>query len=592
MQNPCRQCNAVFEISANDVKFYDEISPVFGGKKYLIPAPSLCPDCRMQRRNAWRNERKFYKRTCDLCKKTILAMYDSNARMPVYCLDCWWSDDWDAMQYGRDFDFSRSFFEQFDDLRNQVPHFSLSVLHSTMENSDYCNHAGFLKNCYLLFNSDTSEKCMYGKGINRCFDCIDCFKVYDCQACYEAINCNNCSFSTFLLDSYNCDSCHFSANLVGCRNCFGCVNLRNKEYYFFNEKLTREEYEKRVSEIRKKPLEHIQAKFLNFRAEQVAKWMQEKNTENCTGEYLVNSKNCFNCFDCEFLEESKYCTDLKKGDKVSFKNHDISYFGLGIDFSYECSVGGYNANHTVFCENVWQGNDIFYSQLCMQSSNNLFGCIGLKHASYSILNKKYSKEEYEKMVPRIISHMCKDVRAHGASAQASEIGSRGSQLSEAELTNKEWGEFFPVSMSPFGYNETTAFECYPLEKESVIKKGWKWKIEKEPDYSGVTKILPTDQLPSDIGLVTDDILQSCIRCAESGKLFKIQVMELAFYRKMNLPLPKFHPDIRHFRRLALRRPRKLYKRPCAKCQAEIQTSFAPGCAEKVFCEKCYLAEIY
>ena len=27
----------------------------------------------------------------------------------------------------------------------------------------------------------------------------------------------------------------------------------------------------------------------------------------------------------------------------------------------------------------------------------------------------------------------------------------------------EWGEFFPSSISPFGYNETVAMEYYPIK---------------------------------------------------------------------------------------------------------------------------------
>ena len=33
----------------------------------------------------------------------------------------------------------------------------------------------------------------------------------------------------------------------------------------------------------------------------------------------------------------------------------------------------------------------------------------------------------------------------------------------------EYGEFFPASMSPFGYNETVAHEYFPLSKEEITK---------------------------------------------------------------------------------------------------------------------------
>lgn len=559
----CPQCATAFEVSAADREFYKQVSPVFQGKKYLVPEPTLCPSCRMQRRMSWRNERKFYRRKCDLCQRSMLAMYAPEVPFPVYCSECWWSDKWDPLQYDREFDFSRSFFKQFDELQNEVPHFALAVLSSTMENSDFCNHAGYLKNCYLLVNSDESEQCLYGKGVNRCFDCVDCFKIYECQACYESSNCTNCSFSTFLTDSNNCSECHFSENLIGCKHCFGCVNLRNKEYYFYNQKLSPEEYQQKVAVELQKPYREIQAHFQEFRKQFPYKWMQEKNTEHCSGDYLVNCKDCTECYDCEFLENSQYCSDLKKGGKVSFGNQDISYFGMGIDNSYECSVGGYNANHTLFCENVWESADVYYSQVCTQSNHDLFGCVGLRHKQYCVFNRQYTKEEYETLAAKIIEHM--------------------------EQTG-EWGEFFPVSISPFGYNETTAIEYFPLSKSEARQKEMKWHEEKAPDFSDVTKKIPAEKLPQSIVQIPDDILNWAVECTESKRLFRIQKSELDFYRRMQLRIPEFHPDVRHAKRFALRNKRILQRRNCANCQQSIATTY-DGAVANVYCEKCYLAAL-
>jgi hypothetical protein len=69
----CKQCNSTFEITDKDIEFYDKISPSFpspdsiesGLKKFSIPTPTLCPDCRQQRRLSFRNLRNLYKRKCD-----------------------------------------------------------------------------------------------------------------------------------------------------------------------------------------------------------------------------------------------------------------------------------------------------------------------------------------------------------------------------------------------------------------------------------------------------------------------------------------------------------------------------------------------
>src|SRR3989339_1000927 len=97
MRKTCRQCQQNFEITDENLKFYEKVSPIFGGKKYLIPAPSLCPDCRQQKKLAWRNERNLYHRQCDLTGKNILSSASKDKKYPVYDREIWWSDKWNAL---------------------------------------------------------------------------------------------------------------------------------------------------------------------------------------------------------------------------------------------------------------------------------------------------------------------------------------------------------------------------------------------------------------------------------------------------------------------------------------------------------------
>ena len=85
----------------------------------------------------------------------------------VFENDYWYSDEWDPATYGRAFDFSRPFFEQFKELQDQVPHRALNVVKPTLQNSDYCNQVTAAKDCYLIFDSRFSEKCLYGKSMER-----------------------------------------------------------------------------------------------------------------------------------------------------------------------------------------------------------------------------------------------------------------------------------------------------------------------------------------------------------------------------------------------------------------------------------------
>ena len=144
-----------------------------------------------------------------------------------------------------------------------------------------------------------------------------------------------------------------------------------------------------------------------------------------------------------------------------------------------------------------------------------------------------------------------------------------------------------MEMSPFAYNETHAYEYYPLTKEEVLKFGCTWKDDQQKtQYQGEVAEASDEIVDTD-----DNIVSGILQCEVTEKNYRILKPELEFYRKMNLPIPRICPDQRHKRRMQLRNPRKLHQRNCDKCSAEIQTSFAPERPEQVYCEQCYLAVV-
>ncbi len=86
----CRACSIPFSITDRDMEFYAKVSPIFNGKKELIPPSTLCPECRQQRRLTFRNERNLYKRTCDLTRKDIISIYSPDKPYIVYESSAWW----------------------------------------------------------------------------------------------------------------------------------------------------------------------------------------------------------------------------------------------------------------------------------------------------------------------------------------------------------------------------------------------------------------------------------------------------------------------------------------------------------------------
>jgi len=559
MEKTCHQCSAGFQITDEDLAFYDKVSPVFNGKKEQIPAPTLCPDCRLQRRLSFRNERCLYYRTCSLTGKRIVSMHASDAVFPVYEVGEWLKDHWDPLSYGRDFDFNRSFFDQMKDLRDVIPHFSLFTDSVSNINSDFTNCIANAKNCYLSTNAAYVENCYYSRGILHSRDCCDCLRVDHCELCYECLDTHNCYRCLFLQDSDNCSDCSFSTGLRGCTSCFGCQGLVQKEYCAFNEQLTEAEWKERYGQLRlTRPVivESIR-KSEELRLKTPQRFASLVQCEDVTGDRCTQSKNCQEVFDSNTLEDCVYCTEISDGLKDS---RDCSVWGERSQLFYECQAAGTDGFHCLFCDQIWKNNrDLYYCIQCFPSTTDCFGCFSLHNHKYCILNKQYTKEEYEILVPKIIEHM---------------------------RSTNEWGEFFPVALSDFSYNQSIAHEFFPLTEAQTKERGWRWYPEP------VAAATNTNVLPDDIADVTDTLCDKTLSCQFSGKHYKVVKQELDFYRTMGVPVPMLCQEQRHKHRMALRRPRKLWDRTCMNCQKPIKTTYSPDRPEIVYCESCYLESVY
>ncbi|OGJ46308.1 hypothetical protein A2272_03445 [Candidatus Peregrinibacteria bacterium RIFOXYA12_FULL_33_12] len=579
----CLQCNSNFEIVSDDLKFYEKISPVFNDKKYLIPPPSLCPECRMQRRLAYRNDRSLFKSKSDFSGQPIISMYNPEYGCVVYDQKEWWSDKWDGLEYEKEFDFNKSFFEQFYELQKKVPRFN--VFNRDTENCDFVNYAPHCKNCYLIFGSWFNEDCLYGQTLNECKDCIDNLFLDRSQFCYENINCNNNYESFFCQNSDNLMNCYFCFDCKNCNNCIGCFNLRKKEYYILNEKVSKEEFESQKNKFSSyADLIDFKNKYYELIKNQaIHKALSGSNNENVTGDFIYNCKNAKHCFSAYRSQDIAYSSRVfEMKDSYDFEGGgkgELIYESMSNDFSY-------NSIACTTCENLTNSH---YCDLCF-NCENCFGCIGLKHKKYCVFNKQYTKEEYEKLVPKIIEAM--------KSPKSPLTRGLGHPLDKGGLGDCEWGEFFPISKSPFCYNETMANEYFPLSQEEAITKEYRWLKDKKETLN-VQKIIQANLLPDLTKDIPDDILNWAILPENlqmpcngiSTKPFKMTKSELNFYRKMNLPIPRRHPDQRHKDRMTLRNPRKLWTRNCMKCNIEVQTTYYPERPEIVHCEQCYLKEI-
>ncbi len=101
------------------------------------------------------------------------------------------------------------------------------------------------------------------------------------------------------------------------------------------------------------------------------------------------------------------------------------------------TLGTIEVSNVLFCLYIFHSRDMLYSEQCF-SCHDCFGCVGLRNQKYCVGNIPYSVAEYEKKCDEMIEHM---------------------------MASGEWGEFFPASISPFGYNESVANEYYPLAED-------------------------------------------------------------------------------------------------------------------------------
>jgi hypothetical protein len=558
-------------------------------KKIQVPAPTWCPDCRAQRRLAYYVDLlrpKLYKRKCDATGKDIISIYKEKTSFPVYHRDYWNSDVWDPLVYGKDYDFSKPFFQQFYELQLQVPRYHTYSINST--NSDYCAAITNSKDCYLSCGMENQNA--YFSAPLQSKEVCDSWIITKCELVYETVNSDSCYKVYFSEYANGCSDSAFLYDCTNCSNCFGCVGLKNKSFCIFNKQYSKEAYEKEISKYNLgsySGLQRAKQDFEAFKISQPHRFAYIFNSENCSGNNIRDSKNTVKSFDILAAEDSKYCA------VVAYKIHDCydSYDSSGSTLGYEnVATGGNTFNVQFSYLTVYDLRDIEYSDSC-KNSDNLFGCVGLRKKSYCILNKQYTKEEYETLLPKIKQHM-KDM------PYTDRLGRTYS-----------YGEFFPSELALTSYDQNVAQEYWPLKKDDILARGFAYQPEPENE---LLTTLAAKNLPDNIKEVEDGIVKENIE-DENGHKFRYIKKEIELYRKMNIALPRFCPMCRFSARRRKQLPMKLWTRACScigstsgnnqyknaqqhfhgtsKCPNTFETAFAPDRPEIVYCKQCFEKEL-
>lgn len=604
----CKWTWESFPIFQSDVDMINKLSPTIDWKKIQIPLPTLSPKARQIRRLLFRNEWNFYKSRSSKTWEPMISLYSPENEAKIFDQKEWWQEDWDPMDYWFFPDYEKSINSQLFNLRNQIPRLNLVTVDNT--NSDYTTWTWYCKNCYLINSSENSENCYYWKLFQSCSNCTDCSYVYDSEKLYECLNVKKGFKSIYLHNSNNCSSCYYSDDLIGCDHCIFSSWLRNSSYFFENEKLSKEEWLEKAKEFlyTRKNIDKALLKFSKLLENRKLKYASVTWCENSYWDTLIEDKNCYFCYDVNNSEDCRY---VNIWVEVKY-NMDCNNMYLKPERSYEVlwTIWTYNV---LFSTYIFNSSDVFYSQDC-HDCKNLFGCIWLRNKEYCIFNKQYTKEEWGKIVLKVIDKM----------------SPLNPPISKEWERNWEWGEYFDVKLTAFPYNDSLAMEYFPVKeviyiknneilKREIINQKWEWTVfvlEPEKDLSKAkldlgwvekvdilwkTKekeiwipeniyLIETKDLKESILEEDESIFKKAIKCSKSWRLYRITGQEFDFYKKMNLPLPNRHPNVRYFERLAMKPSRNLYLNTCIKCDKQVLSVFDKS--KKVYCEKCYNKEVY
>ena len=543
----CTDCKNGFIIDSSDLILYEKVG---------IERSILCYFCRVKLHLSFWFFGKFRKSKSDLSGENLITVLPEKSRYPIYTLSEWHSDKWNAMDFGIDYDEKRPFFEQLQELQEKVPH-----PHQNGTNNTKCEWSDDVwnsKNCYLSRSMEECEDLLYSYRNMRVKNSIDVTICFDSEKCFDSGDCYNSYKLFYSRHSRDCIESYFLFDCRNCQNCFMSWNLRNKSYCIENVQYTKEAYEEKIESINLGS--HDSVSSFKKRYEELVKReaVHRENFNlkayNSSGNYLMDVKDCTNCNTINDCEDCANCIRGTK-EKSNIDSNGCWYSELMGNTS--CCVNSYGLKYSVWSSSRYSE----YLDLCVECEY-CFGCVGLKKKKYCILNKQYTKEEYEILKNKIIS----DMRKRG-----------------------EYGKFLPYSMSAGPFNFSTSFLYFPeTKKEDILKLGGYWEDINESHIEGI----PTSELPDSIRNVSDAITAKALICPETGWRFNISQNELNFYRENNIPLPRYHFDARTKRHLKYLTVLQSYPYKCYYCQKDIMAYYPPEWGyKKVACENCYKQNI-
>ena len=461
-----------------------------------------------------------------------ISRYPETARSPLVG-EKFWENSIDYIG-----NFEKDFFDSFIELFNKVPFQNLM----DFWNNENCSYADavfwWAKNTYLSFvvwynaeNIAYSAYCYTNiKDIYNGFLCsIDNTNIYMSGGITWS---SNIYYSKYI--SHSADI-WFSTNMIWCQECILCDRLENQKYCIRNKQYSKEEYmEKKGELMMRKNL------FATLHQSIVSNAPDNIGSENITGDYILKSHDVENGLWSIKIHNSRNVVISNWWD-ISEHFYDAVDTGIDSDHLYGICAW-WNKSHHLYCSSQIDTGSYIYYSFFIANCHHCLGCIWLKNKSYCILNKQYTKEEWEEKACDIFASM------------------------EADGT---LGDFFPASMNPFYFNDTLAYLIDDsFTKEEVEADGYLWRDEpiradipegmkvvkntelekyqgfrtRHPEWSEGSKSMDSSYSQNDetTEWYIDPEVMNVVISDETWNYYRIVKMEYEFLMKHALPLPTMH----------------------------------------------------
>ncbi|MBU0531082.1 MAG: hypothetical protein ABIG32_00860 [Candidatus Uhrbacteria bacterium] len=476
--------------------------------------------------------------------------------------------EWHAADFSgiyADYDPARSFFEQLGELERRVP-FQAARNLIEPENSIAVNSFGDINSYFTALNSQ-AENSFYCVWSHRAIESSDIHNVATVQQSHQIDDAGRIFNSRYVRDSGQIQNSAFMAFCSDCEDCFGAVSQKRKKYLWFNEQLNESEYQKRISGIdlgTRSEVLRYQERFDEMLRESVWPENMSVDAEGCVGEYLFNVRNCRYCYQCVKASRDLFFCGFTASD-----THDSAYCLSAISAadSYGC-VDIFDSHACLLCNSVGGSLHLEYCLQCIDCEN-CFGCVGLRRKKFCIFNRQFTEDDYWKQLDEI---KC------------------------ALLARGEYGEFFPLAMSPCYFPQSGAAMYFGATAEDGRQLG---AAEYDPESLGAigedlidtAKTRRSDEVPDSIdALDVDEWAGTPIMDTESKRRFAMIKPEIAHYQKLRIAPPDRHPVFRIQQMMRRANIAVFEEVRCAKCHQSLTVAKNLAFPQRtIYCEACYRA---